>query len=136
MYKSILFAILFSFAGLGFASKEGVLALYTFHVESPGIGESGPVSVSGRQSKLGIDFLIVKAFGKVFQLNREQLNSLQGGSLNGIQLTYEGGYKELGGRTIYLQFSKGFTNGILHAIVFVLTEDGKINIKPIRHETE
>jgi len=129
MLKSILFVILLSISGLGFASKEGVLALYYFQINSLGIGKSGPVNVSGRQSRLGIEFLTVTAFGKVFRLNKEQLNGLQGGLLNGIQLTYERGYKELGGRTIYLQFTKGFTTGNLQTILVVLSEDGKITVR-------
>jgi hypothetical protein len=93
------------------SSQEGVLMFSDFAVTSPGIGESGPVSVSGTQTTDGIASLRVKAFGKEVVANPGQLKNLRGFSANGMQLTYEGGYKELGGRTVYLVLIKGFTSG-------------------------
>lgn len=110
------------------ASQEGVLAFGAFTINSFGIGESGPIVVSGRQGQRGVESLEVKAFGKVFALNAEQLRMLQGGLLNGLQLSYEGGYRELGGRTIYLWFSKGFTSGVAEAKLITIRENGVITV--------
>ena len=110
------------------ASQEGVLVLGSFKVESPGIGESGPVVVSGRQNASGFERLEVSAFGKVFTLTKTQLKELRGGLTNGLQFSYEGGYSDLGGRTIYLRFSKGFTSGVAEAKLVTITESGSITV--------
>ena len=41
----------------------------------------------------------VQAFGKSIRLSSGQLKQLEGGQYNLVQLSYESGYKELGGRT-------------------------------------
>jgi hypothetical protein len=98
-------------------------------VESLGIGDSGPVVLSGRQSPDGFASLKINAFGKTLALTEPQLKKLKGGHLNGLQLSYEHGYTELGGRTIYVRFSKGFTSGITEARLVTITEDGAIAIR-------
>ena len=111
-----------------FASKEGILTLDKLQIESNGIGESGPVKVSGTQTPGGVTALRVEAFGKTIQLSPSQLMELDGGQYNLIQLSYERGYKELGGRTIYIKLSKAFTSGEVRAVVVVVTEDGKVKV--------
>ncbi|MGN6656879.1 MAG: hypothetical protein ACTHJ9_16245 [Rhodanobacter sp.] len=118
------------FAPLALASKEGVLPLGTIHIESSGIGESGPVILSGVQTAQGMQSLTIEAFGKKFQLSPAQLRELQGGFFNGVQLSYESGYKETGGRTIYLLISKGFTSGAVAQRYIVVTENGTIKVGP------
>lgn len=110
------------------ASKEGILRMATFELSSEGIGDSGPVVVSGIQGDNGIQELAIRAFGKQFKLNGQQLIQVQGISINGLQLSYETGYKELGGRTIYIVLSKGFTSGIIGRRFVVITESGTIRI--------
>lgn len=110
------------------ASQEGILALDKILFESAGIGESGPVKVSGSQASTGITALKVDAFGKSVQLSATQLKALDGGQYNAIQLSYEGGYKELGGRTIYIKLSKAFTSGEVASVFVVVTEDGKVKV--------
>ena len=61
-------AVSLCFATAVGASQEGVLPLASFTVESPGIGESGPVVVSGRQNQTGFEVLEVNAFGRTFKL--------------------------------------------------------------------
>jgi hypothetical protein len=132
MHKTIA-ALLLAASGIAAASEEGLLALGAFRVESPGIGESGPVTVSGRQSQTAVESLEVKAFGKVFTLTKEQLKQLRGGGmLNNVQLTYETGYKELGGRTVYVRLGQGFTSGSIDARIVAVSEDGKVTILPER----
>ena len=93
---------------VAFASKEGPLLFSSFSIASPGVGSSGPVTVTGKTD--AADHLIaltVIAFGKTFQLNKDQLMQLVGLKFNGIQLSYEAGYAQLGGRTVYIAFQGG-----------------------------
>lgn len=48
--------------------------------------------------------------------------------LNGIQLSYEVGYKELGGRTLYIVFSQGFTSGAVVKRFVTVTESGSVKV--------
>ena len=76
------------------ASQVGWLAFGSFKVESPGIGSSGPVVVSGRQGHDGIESFEVIAFGKLYTLSEQHMSKLQGRLFNGLQFSYEGGYKD------------------------------------------
>lgn len=93
------------------ASKEGVLAWAEFVISSPGIGSSGPVKVYGTQTSAGVEQLHVEAFGRKFAASESLAKVLQGFVLNGMQLTYEAGYPETGGQTLYFTFLRGFTSG-------------------------
>lgn len=110
------------------ASKEGILRLASFEVASEGIGESGPVTITGRQDDNGISKLSIVAFGKKFELGGEQLAKVRGLSINSLQLSYEAGYKELGGRTVYIVLSKGFTSGTAGQRFVVVKENGAITV--------
>jgi hypothetical protein len=107
---------------------EGLLPLGTIRIESPGIGKSGSVILSGVQTAQGLQSLTIEAFGKKFQLSPAQLQEFQGGLFNGVQLSYESGYKELGGRTIYVLISKGFTSGTVLQKYVIVTESGTIKV--------
>ena len=111
-----------------FASKQGIIRLGSFELTSDGIGESGPVAISGRQGNKGISKLTITAFGKRFELDEAQLAQVQGLPVNGLQLSYEGGYKDLGGRTLYIVFSKGFTSGTADQRFLIVTEDGAVTV--------
>jgi hypothetical protein len=110
------------------ASKEGLLSLNAFALESPGIGQSGPVKVAGAQSDRGITLLRIEAFGKTFNIGPDQLRQLRGFNANGVQITYEGGYGDLGGRTIYVIFSRGFTSGVVLQRYVSVTETGSVTV--------
>ena len=114
--------------GSATASKEGLLALNAFALESPGIGESAPVKVSGAQSGNGITLLRIEAFGKTFNIGPDQLRQLRGLNANGVQITYERGYVDLGGRTIYFTFSRGFTSGVVAQRYLSVTETGSVAV--------
>ncbi|MHA6203493.1 hypothetical protein ACXU4B_03600 [Dyella soli] len=100
----------------------------SFELTSDGIGESGPVTITGKQGDKGILALSIRAFGKRFELDAAQLAKVQGLPINGFQLSYEAGYKELGGRTLYIVFSKGFTSGTAGRKFVVITESGAIRV--------
>jgi hypothetical protein len=110
------------------ASKEGLLALKAFALESPGIGESGPVKISGAQSSSDITLLRIEAFDKTFNIGPDLLRQLRGFNANGVQITYEGGYVDLGGRTIYVIFSRGFTSGAVVQRYVAVTESGSVTV--------
>lgn len=127
--KRILFSMALSVALLapmpGRASQEGVLRLNEFRLSSQGIGDSGPVVVSGAQSDDRFVALRVEAFGRVQSLPAGELGKLKGGLVNGLQLTFDSGYRQLGGRTIYIHLSKGFTSGVQETQVVSLDEQGQ-----------
>jgi len=43
-------------------------------------------------------------------------------------VSYDPGYKELGGKTIYLSLYVGFNSGTTERVLITLTENGKIEI--------
>jgi len=110
------------------ASKEGIVTLDRLHIESHGIGESGPIVVRGTQTPNGMTSLEVDAFGKTIKLSPDQLKELGIGQYNLIQLSYERGYQDLGGRTIYVKLSKAFTSREVWSALVIVTEDGKVKI--------
>ncbi len=116
------------------ASQEGVLRLSTFNLSSPGIGQSGPVVISGEQDKNQFISLTVRAFGRTASLSKDQLAKLRGGFINGLQISYEAGYRELGGRTIYIVLSEGFTSGLQETQLIIINEQGVVEVNNvIRH---
>jgi hypothetical protein len=121
--------ILLVTVGTGRASKEGILPLSSFHLESMGIGASGKIVVEGTQDGQGqITELKIGAFGKEFVVPRQKLARLVTLPANGIRISYEAGYKELGGRTIYIQFQMGFTSSTKKQALVTLAEDGRITV--------
>ena len=125
-----LLLVMFLLAASASASKEGALAFRTFRFESR--DASGPVVVTGAQGDRGITSLRVSAFRKSFTLTPEHLKLLRGLIVNSVQLSGEGGYKELGGRTLYLILSMGFTDGTPHAKLVTLDERGDIKIQDVQ----
>lgn len=133
--KRITFIIILSvvLASLNvFASKEGILNINKFVLESEGIGSSGPVKISGEKNQRG-EFvsLTVEAFSQKYEISPENLAKIRETSFNGIQISYCGGYPELGGRVIYLIFQLGFIGRVDRRILLSLTEDGKIEVSTI-----
>jgi hypothetical protein len=129
---------LFSFALLAFlgssharASQEGAMALSSFSFQSTGV-DWGTVSVSGTQNATGITALTIKAFRRDFVLTRAQLQELKGVIVNGFQLSGEGGYPELGGKTVYLQLSMGFTSGVHSGKRVIVNERGNLTIETMK----
>ena len=131
----VLFVLILASALIGFAlhgtaqaAKEGILPFSSFTYESPGLGSSGPVSVMGAQNYDGIQRLEITAFGRKFRLGASQLAPLRGLSVNAVQLSYIHDYAELGGRTLLLVVSRGFTEGLGRRVLIVLNETGNFSI--------
>lgn len=129
--KKTIWALLFVLfmVNHSFAAKEGILPLSRFHIESVGIGDSGKIVVDGQQNERSqISHLTVHAFGKVYVVPQKNLDQLTEMTINGIQLSYTHGYKELGGREIYIQFQKGFTSGSVAQATLIINENGEIRL--------
>lgn len=99
-----------------------------FQFSSPGIGQSGPVVVSGEQNSNQVVSLTVQAFGRTVSLPKAQLAKLRGGFINGIQAPYEVGYRELGGRAIYVILSRGFTSGLQETQLVSVNDQGAVEV--------
>lgn len=111
------------------ASKEGILALSSFRMESAGIGSSGKIVVEGQQNeKSQLVTLKISAFGKEYVVPKEKLTKLADLLSNGVRLSVEQGYRVLGGRTIYVQLQMGFTSFTKKEALITVFEDGKIEI--------
>jgi len=115
---------------ISFASQEGVLNLSNFAIKSEGIGSSGTVQITGvANNEQAVISLKIEAFGKEYNLSQEELAKIPKGFYNGIQLSYEEGYKELGGKTIYIVLQMGFVSGIRNKVLITFAENGSIKIE-------
>ena len=128
LLSSLAFAVGLSTNFSSVASQEGLLALGEFRLASPGIGGSGPVVVQGMQSAERFVSLTVSAFGHNTSLSAEQLAQLAGGFINGLQVSFEAGYRELDGRTVYLVLSRGFTSGLQSTQLISVNEQGTVKV--------
>ncbi len=114
------------------ASKEGILVFSSFRLESDGIGSSGKVVVEGKQDDDDhIISLKVEAFGKIIEIPKEKLTGLSKLPSNGVRISYEHGYAQLGGRTIYIELQMGFTSGTRKKALVTITESGSVKISAI-----
>ena len=110
-----------------------ILAFSSFRLESAGIGSSGKIVIAGQQDeKSQITTLTISAFGKDYLVPKEKLAKLAGLPSNGVRISFEQGYPELGGRTVYLQLQMGFTSFTKKEALITLTEDGKIEVSEVR----
>jgi len=127
--KHILFILTLLLMQNVHASKEGALSFSEFTLKCQGIGASGEITLKGKNDGKGnFNTLKILAFKKEYVLTKDQLKKLAPFSPNGIQMTYESGYKELGGRTVYLKFHTGFVSGIKTYKLVTVREDGSIAI--------
>ena len=128
MLKLIAILLALSLPSHAIASQEGVLPFSEFTIKSNGIGQSGPVELVGNKIEAGYSSIIVNVFGKSYSFPKHILKQLSDMPKNGIQLSYEAGYKSLGGKTIYMQFQMGFTSGLKQVVVVSLNSQGEFNV--------
>lgn len=128
LFVSIATALLVASTSLR-ASQEAVVAFTNLHFESQGIGESESVIIDANQSHNGVQRFSVRAFGKLHQLTDLQLKALGAGQYNSVQVNCEGGYRELGGRTIYIKISMAFNSGEVRSKTIVIKEAGSVEVK-------
>lgn len=84
--------------------------------------------MTGSQTSDGISNLRIVSFGREYILTAPLILQLRNFSVNGIQLSYEEGYKEYGGRTLYVTFTQGFTFGSVRLKVLSVNEKGGMRI--------
>jgi hypothetical protein len=136
MKALVLAILLLASASSAHASKEGILAFSTFRLESNGIGSSGKITVEGKQNdKAQIVALRMSAFGRDYVVPPAKLRQLAELPSNGVRISYEAGYKELGGRTVYIQLQMGFTSDTTKQALVTIAEDGEIVVSEVQ-ETE
>ena len=129
MIRIILFSLVVFTSSIVNASQEGVLPFSEFSVKSDGIGQSGVVEVKGVKSSEGkFISLTVDAFGKSYSFPEKILSKVSELHQNGIQISYVAGYEQLGGKTVYIQFQKGFTSSIQSKVVVSVNEKGKFRV--------
>ena len=114
--------------GSALASREGYLVFDSFTVSSGGVGESGNVIVSGKQSDKGITELTVTAFGKTIDVPVDKLTEIGVIAANQIHISYEYGYHGLEGQTIYLRLTHGSVSGSKVGKIIKIKANGKISI--------
>jgi hypothetical protein len=129
MRTHLLLLLLATLAVQAAASKEGILQLGTFQLSSAGVGDSGPVTVSGARDKGHMSALCIQAFERTRCLAKEQLALLDEVAINGAQISYETGYASTGGRTVYVLLLKGFTSQRSEGRIVVVPERGTIEIQ-------
>lgn len=113
------------------ASQEGMLSFSEFQIKSNGIGKSGSITVNGYKNKQGeFSSISVNAFGKIINVPKNIMSQIPSKNQNGIQLSYEHGYKKLSGKIIYLQFQVGFTSGIRQLFIIAVSENGNVKVIP------
>jgi hypothetical protein len=128
MRRSLLIVLLFSALLVpAMASQERALRFRTFRFESS--DESGPVVVTGTQNDRGVTALHITSFGKSFTCSPAQLKQLRGLIVNNVQLSGEAGYRGLGGRTLYLVLSMGFTSGLAESKRVTISEERGVTVK-------
>jgi hypothetical protein len=113
-------------------SEEGILPWSTFSITSEGIGASGPVTVSGSQDKDGLTALTVKAFDREMKVTDEQLKQVRGFAANGMQLSYEEGYEQTGGRTVYVKLLRGFVSGVRDSRLLTVRDHGGVSVEDLK----
>ena len=85
--------------------------------------------VSGKQNSDGLQELTVEAFGRSFPVPESTLRKL-GRLINGMQISSEPGYAEVGGRTVYIVFTQGFFVGeTQQSSAIIVNERGDVDVR-------
>jgi hypothetical protein len=110
------------------ATKEGPLPLYSVILDSPGMGDSGPVHVEMRRSDKGIEKLIISAFGRSETAPTQLLRSIKMNALiNGVQLSWVRGFGK-GKGNLNVVLIEGVSMGALVVAEIGFGDDGKFAI--------
>ena len=132
MRSSALILVLAALIALGresFGSEEDMRPFRSFRFECPAIKPFGVAVVSGTQTESGVDSVHIEAFGRSFTLPPGELAKLRGFVVNGAQISWEAGYPQLGGHTLNLVFSAGFTSTIRPVKIVSVNEHGDITVR-------
>ena len=113
------------------ANQQGALAYSKFHLESLGIGSSGPISVSGHRDAEGVFEEISVSFAGRIIFIPEEFRSKIPNHANGLQLNYLRFPDDQGGKTVLLVFQFGFAGVAepMERLTFAVDEFGKVSIR-------
>ena len=126
--RTFVLTALFLFSSTAFASQEGILTFSDINVHSKGIGSSGPIKITAKGGKkCSFTNFNISAFGKSYTLSKNELKTLHS-CYNGILLSYERGYRILGGKTLYITLMLGFTSGIRKKTLIRFNQKGVLKI--------
>ena len=107
-------------------AREVAVPFATFSSTSDGIGNSGPISVSGTQGKGRIRSLTIKVFSRTIDFEKEGLiNQLKGTLSNSYQISYEQNPKGYKGRVLRVTFYAGTSYA---QKIIVIKDNGSVNI--------
>lgn len=90
----------------GFASQEKYLGWQNVKITAKKDANLGEVTIEVETEGAHYRSVTITVFGKVHKLNKEDLDKLHGLPLESLRTTHEAGYESLGGRTLYLVFTK------------------------------
>jgi hypothetical protein len=128
-FATLVIAVLLSAPLEVFSSQVALLPISKFEVATVGKGDSGAIRIFGTQNAQGIDSLTVEAFGRKTNLSQKDLAQLKGLFSNGLVLSYEHLFAELGGRTVYLLFIDGFDANSDASCTVEVSESGAVRIR-------
>ncbi len=85
------------------ASEEEFVTWRSVRIESPPHPQTGTVVVDAALGDAGPTRFEIKAFGRAHTLTPADLAKLRGFPLDGLRITYEASYPQLGGTTVYVK---------------------------------
>lgn len=116
-------------AGPVLASQEGALPVADFAITWEGGEGLGRITVRGSRNPDGsLQRVTVAAFDRTIELAAPILAELSKIRFNGVLVSGEPSYPELGGRTAYLQFVVGFTTGVASSVIVAVDESGNVRL--------
>jgi hypothetical protein len=102
-----------------FASEESPAVFGEFSISSAGFGNSGPIRVTGDSLGTRISRLKINAFGATYEATASALDKLAGMHVNGIQISYDGGY---GRGSFIVVLSSGYFVGVVDKRYVIVTK--------------
>ena len=73
----------------------------------------------------------VTAFGRVQALGKSTLAALSARKFNSIALTYSIGYKDTGGRSVYVLLCQGFSSNVRVIAIVTVPENGEPRVRTV-----
>lgn len=128
LFMTALWAFIAVFPFLSLASQEAVLPTSYFEVISEGVSNSGRVKVKAQRDRMGkFKFVKVEAFHRTLKIEKKLIEVLPKDT-NGVQISFEEGYEETGGKLLYIAFTKGFSSGSFQKTVILIPEKGPVRL--------
>ena len=104
--KLLLPMILAAFGSFGMASEEEIPAWKSVRVECEDVPEAGKIVFAAASSAGKFSSCEVSAFGTPHKLAGPELEKLRNFSLDGLRITHEAGYPQLGGHTVHFKLRR------------------------------